>query len=86
MGSYEDEVRKVLNNENEIGVVVHCTVTPECDGTRVVPTQFHMQATKYTPGVGAVKLFDKYVPNDIFSLKDQQWHNMGKDAPTEWEP
>ncbi|MFD7497708.1 DNA/RNA non-specific endonuclease [Streptomyces sp. NPDC059832] len=84
MAYYEGEVRKVLNNER--GVVVHYTVTPEYNGTRVVPTQFHMQATKYTPGVGAVTLFNNYVPNDIFSLKDQQWHNMGKDAPTEWEP
>ncbi|KJK55336.1 DNA/RNA non-specific endonuclease [Saccharothrix sp. ST-888] len=84
MADYENEVREVLNNE--LGVVVHYIVTPEYNGTRVVPTQFHMQATKYTPGVGAVKIFDNYVPNDIFSLKDQQWHNMGKDAPTEWEP
>uniref|UniRef100_UPI002F91676A DNA/RNA non-specific endonuclease n=1 Tax=Kitasatospora sp. NBC_01519 TaxID=2903576 RepID=UPI002F91676A len=50
MGSYEDEVRKVLNNE--LGVVVHYTVTPEYDGTRVVPTQFHAEDLMPGPGPG----------------------------------
>ncbi|MFE6867124.1 LamG-like jellyroll fold domain-containing protein [Kitasatospora sp. NPDC057692] len=82
MEAYEKQVRDALKP----GVVVHYTVEPKYDGQRVVPTEFHMKATKFTPGVGTEPLFDASVPNDIFSLKDQQWHNMGKDAPTEWVP
>ncbi|MGK4586129.1 LamG-like jellyroll fold domain-containing protein [Kitasatospora sp. HPMI-4] len=83
MAGYEKDVRDALKNDN---VVVHYRVTPDYDGSRVVPTDFHMQATEYTPGVGTVTLFDDYVPNDMYSLKGGGWRNMGKDAPTEWEP
>ncbi|MGW2375424.1 MULTISPECIES: hypothetical protein [Kitasatospora] len=36
--------------------------------------------------IGTISLFDADVANEMYSLKDGQWHNMGKDAPTQWKP
>lgn len=84
MAAYEKQVKDILDTDPT--AVVHYTVTPKYDGSRIVPTYFKMQATVYRPGIGTGSLFNNDVPNEMFGLKDGQWHNMGMDAPTRWEP
>ncbi|MFJ9612047.1 LamG-like jellyroll fold domain-containing protein [Kitasatospora sp. NPDC101176] len=84
MAFYESRVKKLLDTDHD--AVVHYKVTPKYDGTRIVPTDFHMEAILYKPGIGTMNLFDEDVPNEMYSRKDGQWHNMGEDAPTRWEP
>ncbi|MFE3875765.1 LamG-like jellyroll fold domain-containing protein [Kitasatospora sp. NPDC059146] len=84
MAFYESRVKKLLDTDPT--AVIHYKVTPKYDGSRIVPTDFHMEATLYKAGIGTMRLFGEDVPNEMYSLKDGQWHNMGKDAPTQWEP
>ncbi|MFD9591983.1 LamG-like jellyroll fold domain-containing protein [Kitasatospora sp. NPDC059973] len=84
MAFYERGVKKLLDADPT--AVVHYKVTPKYDGSRIVPTDFHMEATLYKPGIGTTNLFKADVPNEMYSLKDGQWHNLGKDAPIVWEP
>ncbi|WP_052707758.1 LamG-like jellyroll fold domain-containing protein [Streptomyces rubellomurinus] len=81
MDHWEKKVKEAV----EQGEVVHYTVTPRYDGDRVVPIGFEMKANGYKPGGVPGISFNKYVPNEMFSLSDQQWHNMGQYAPTEFK-
>ncbi|CAM5585114.1 DNA/RNA non-specific endonuclease (plasmid) [Streptomyces viridifaciens] len=81
MDTWEKKVKYAVEKEHQ---VVHYQVTPRYDGDRVVPIGFEMKATGYKPGGAPGISFDEYVPNEMFSLYDQQWHNMGQYAPTEF--
>ncbi|MFD9420449.1 LamG-like jellyroll fold domain-containing protein [Streptomyces goshikiensis] len=80
MAKWEADVYDAVQS----GQVVHYTVTPLYDGPRVVPVAFRMEASGYDPNGGKGIYFDKLVFNEMYSKKDQQWHNMGQWSPTNW--
>ncbi|MFJ7280586.1 RHS repeat-associated core domain-containing protein, partial [Kitasatospora sp. NPDC098663] len=84
MAFYESRVKMLLDSDPT--AVIHYKVTPKYAGSRIVPTDFHMQATLYKPGVGTMNLFEADVANEMYRVKDGQWYNLGKNAPTQWEP
>ncbi|MEU9704730.1 LamG-like jellyroll fold domain-containing protein [Streptomyces sp. NPDC047981] len=75
METYEGRVSKAVKKE---GQVVHYRVTPHYEGPRTVPTTYRMQATGYhrdgSPGVS----FDVTIENEMFSLNDRKWRNIGR--------
>ncbi|WP_338492567.1 LamG-like jellyroll fold domain-containing protein [Streptomyces sp. SJL17-4] len=82
MAHYEGLVRNAVLDQK---LVVRYRVTPLYEGSRVVPVGFRMQAYGYNPRGGpGVSLFDKEVPNDMYSKADGKWHNMGRWSPTHW--
>ncbi|MFJ4859124.1 tectonin domain-containing protein [Streptomyces sp. NPDC088730] len=81
MAKWEQDVFDAV----KAGQVVHYTVTPDYEGSRVVPVAFRMQAYGYDPQSGAgIKLFDNLVENEMYSKSDKKWHNMGQWSPTQW--
>ncbi|MFE4974310.1 LamG-like jellyroll fold domain-containing protein [Kitasatospora sp. NPDC056651] len=82
MYDWEKKVKKAVENEHQI---VHYEVIPKYNGDRIVPIGFQMKATGRKPGGAPGISFNEYVPNEMYSLHDQQWHNMGQYAPEEFK-
>ncbi|MFD0371087.1 DNA/RNA non-specific endonuclease [Streptomyces sp. NPDC127114] len=77
---YENKVKNAI----DAGRVVQYRVTPEYEGSRVIPGRFHMQADVWNANGTRVKLFDDYVQNTMYSVKDGTFHNIGKEIPEGW--
>ncbi|MFF5974046.1 RHS repeat-associated core domain-containing protein, partial [Streptomyces sp. NPDC012769] len=75
MATYEDMVAKAVNEQ---GQVVHYRVTPHYEGPRTVPTSYRMQATGYKPDGSPGVTFDVTIQNEMYSLNDGKWRNIGR--------
>ncbi|MBT1190226.1 hypothetical protein HET69_41225 [Streptomyces sp. CJ_13] len=62
MAKWEQDVYDAV----KAGQVVHYTVTPEYEGSHVVPFAFRMRMFGYDPQSGARSKFDKLVFNEMF--------------------
>lgn len=77
---YENKVKGAIDAKQ----VVQYRVTPEYEGNRVVPFRFHMQAEVWNSDGSHGKLFDQYVDNTMYSVKDGKFHSIGKEIPEGW--
>ncbi|MGW4651904.1 DNA/RNA non-specific endonuclease [Kitasatospora sp. NPDC004289] len=75
MADFERDVKVAV----DAGQIVRYTVNPKYEGSRTVPIAFEMTAVGVNrDGTPGINLPTELIPNDIWSVGNNQWENVGR--------